>query len=210
MFCMKRIVIIAIAIMVLPALSFADGKKKKAAEAKTEAAKREPTEIEWMTSFDELQAKMAKAPRKVLMDVYTQWCGWCKRMDAATYTNPSLIKYVNNNFYAFKLDAERRDTIHFNGKTYYYEPNYKCNTIAVDLLGGKLSYPTSVFMLENFQNATPVPGYMTVPQIEYVLSYFGDNAYKHEKWEDYQKSYHATWDNSGQQPVSPKEGHSPQ
>jgi thioredoxin-related protein len=204
---MKRVLLVAVIFMSLPALSIADGKKKKPAETKTEAAKKEPKEIEWITSFDVLQAKMQQSPRKVLMDVYTGWCGWCKKMDAATYTNPELIKYVSNNFYAFKLDAERKDTIHFNGKTYFFEPSYKCNTIAMELLGGRLSYPTSVLMLENFQNPTPVPGYMTVPQIEYVLSYFGDNAYKHQKWDEYQKTYHATWDHGAPADMTPPAGH---
>ena len=69
---------------------------------------------------------------------------------------------------------------------------------AVELMKGnnpqvQMSYPTTIFMLENFQSPTPVPGYMTVPQIEVIMTYFGDNAYKHVKWEDYQKTYKPIW-----------------
>lgn len=204
---MKRVLIFALAIMVVPTVLMADGKKKKAPEAAAEPVKKEPTEIEWITSFDVLQAKMNKSPRKVFMDVYTGWCGWCKKMDASTFSNPELIKYVNNNYYAFKLDAERRDTIHFNGKTYYFDPNNKSNTIALELLQGRLSYPTSVLMMENFQNPTPIPGYHPTTEMEFILSYFGDNAYKHQKWEDYQKAYHPTWDHGAPADMAPPAGH---
>jgi thiol-disulfide isomerase/thioredoxin len=103
----------------------------------------EANEIHWITSIDELQAKMRKSPKKVIIDMYTGWCGWCKRMDAVTYTNPSLIKYVNNNFYAVKFDAERQDTIRFQDKLYFFYPEYKANGFAIELMKSSMSYPTT-------------------------------------------------------------------
>src|SRR6185437_9293273 len=102
--------------------------------------------IHWITSMDELQAKMQKEPKKVYIDIYTGWCGWCKKMDASTFTNPSLIKYMNRNFYAVKFDAERKDAFTFQGKEYHYEAQYKANTFAVELLKGQMGYPTGVIM----------------------------------------------------------------
>src|SRR5579872_7313437 len=119
---MKRILLLAIAIVSIPALLIADGKKKKPEAA---PPKEDNKEIHWITNIDELQAKMQQNPKKVYVDVYTGWCGWCKKMDASTFQNPDLIKYMNTNFYAVKLDAERKDTIHFMGKEYYFEPQYK-------------------------------------------------------------------------------------
>ena len=139
--------------------------------------------------------------------MYTEWCGWCKKMDATTFQNPDLIKYMNNNFYAVKFDAERKDAFNFNGKEYHFEPQYKCHTFAVEIMQGKMSYPTAVLMMENFQSPTPVAGYLTVPQLETVLTYFGDNAYKHVKWDDYQKTYHAAWDKGQQPDMTPPAGH---
>ena len=195
---MKRTLLLGLIILSLPVISHADG-KKKAPVAKTKTVvKKEPTEIQWLTSIDELQAKMAKNPKKVYMDVYTGWCGWCKRMDATTFTNPDLIRYMNANYYAVKLDAERKDTIHFMGKVYYFEPQYKANTFAVEYMSGgnkqvQLSYPTSIFMLENFQSPQPVPGYHDVKEMESFLTYFGDNIYKHQGWADFAKAFKPTW-----------------
>ncbi len=207
---MKRVLLLAMAMISIPALLMADGKNKKTATEKSPApaaSSANNKEIHWITDINELQAKMKANPKKVYMDVYTGWCGWCKKMDATTFSNPDLIKYMNNNFYAVKLDAERQDVINFLGKEYHYEPQYKANTFAVELMQGKMSYPTTIIMLENFQSPTPIPGYMTVPQIEYVLSYFGDNAYKHVKWDEYQKTYHPTWDHGQAPDMTPPAGH---
>ena len=196
---MKRILIFTAAVLLLSPLMISWKKILPAAK--------ESSEIHWITSIDELQAKMQQNPKKVYVDVYTGWCGWCKKMDASTFTNPDLVRYVNNNFYALRLDAERKDTIHFMGKTYFFDPQYKSNTFAVEMLKGQMSYPTSVLMLENFQSPTPIPGYHDVGQMELYLSYFGDNVYKHQKFDDYQKIYKPTWDHGVHADMTPPAGH---
>src|SRR3954463_14417926 len=94
-------------------------------------------EIHWMT-FKEALAKNEKAPKKIFIDVYTDWCGWCKKMDASTFTNDSIIQYMNKNFYAVKLDAETKDTIKYKGVDYVFVPQYRSNGIAPYFLNGKL------------------------------------------------------------------------
>jgi thioredoxin-related protein len=195
---MKRILLIMVAMVSMtPAMM---------AKKKTPPPAPEAEGIHWITSIDELQAKMKEHPKKVYMDVYTGWCGWCKKMDASTFTNPSVIKYMNANFYAVKLDAERQDVIHFLGKDYKYEPQYKANTFAVEMLKGSMSYPTTVIMMENFQNPQPIAGYLTVPQLETVLTFFGDNISKHQPWPDYQKGYTPRWE-KGTPDMTPPAGH---
>ncbi len=184
---MKRVLLFALGILMMsPVMA-----KKK---TPTPAAPKPAAEIHWITSIDELQAKMQKNPKKVYMDVYTDWCGWCKKMDVTTFQNPDLVAYMNNNYYAVRLNAERKDTIHFQGKDYYYNPQFKANTFAVELMKGQMSYPTAIFMMENFQNPNPIPGYRDVKELELFLTYFGDNAYKHQAWDAYQKSYVPRWD----------------
>lgn len=159
-------------------------------------------EIHWLTSVEELQMKMAQQPKKVIVDMYTGWCGWCKKMDADTYTNPSVVKYINNNYYALKLDAERKDTINFQGKQYFFAPQYRANGFALELLkdylakGGQLMYPQTVIMMENFQNPNPIAGYLSVEQLEPVLTYFGDNAFRRQSWDQYSKTYKPRWGGS--------------
>jgi thioredoxin-related protein len=203
---MKHIVLFATVIMFLPALAIADGKKKSVKKV-APVEETGPSEIHWITSIDELQAKMAKSPKKVYMDVYTDWCGWCKKMDATTFTNPSVIRYMNQNFYCFRFNAERRDTMRFKGKEYYFKPEYKCNTLAAELMNGQMSYPTTILMMEKFEGPQPIPGYLNVNQIEPILTYFGDNIYKHQSWADFSKDFKPVWKVTGEPDMTPPAGH---
>ncbi len=180
---MKRILLLALLIVSATSTTFAGDRNKKEDDNK---------EIHWLT-LEELQVKMKQQPRKVYIDMYTSWCGWCKVMEQKTFTDPRLIKYFNQNFYAVRLDAERKDTLMFAGKVYYYDPQYKANTLAVSLANGQMSFPTSIFMLEDFQNPQPIPGYRTTVEMEKFARYFGDNTYKHVAWPEYDKSFKPSW-----------------
>ena len=179
---MKRLLLLAILLISATGTIIADDKDKK----------EDNSEIHWIT-LEQLQVKMREQPRKVYIDVYTDWCGWCKVMEKKTFTNPNVIKYLNNNYYAVRLNAERKDTIVFAGKQYYFNPDYKANTLAVELMKGQMSYPTSIFMLEDYQNPQPIPGYLEVDKIEMLSRYFGDNTFKHVGWPEYQKNFKASW-----------------
>lgn len=143
--------------------------------------------IKWM-SFTQAVEANKKAPKKIFIDIYTGWCGWCKKMDNSTFLNDTVANYMNEKFYAVKLDAETKDTIIFNDHAFVYMPENKANTLALSLLNGKMSYPTFVVMDEKVQLLSPIPGFQTVPQIMPILKYFGENIYLNQNWEDYSKS----------------------
>lgn len=198
---MKRVTLLVFAVFVAAVSVFA---KKDPAPAGTP----EKEEIHWLTSIDELQVKMAQQPRKVLVDMYTSWCGWCKKMDADTYTNPYLVKYVNNNFYAVRFDAETKDTIHFQGRDFFFAPQFRANGFALELTKGQqLSFPQTVFMLENFQSPTAIPGYRTVKEMEIFLTYFGDNVFRRQPFDAYSKNYTSHWSKGEDQKPTPPPGH---
>ena len=52
------------------------------------------SEVNWM-SLEEAVVAQKNEPRKIVMDVYTQWCGPCKMLDKNTFTNKDLIAFVN-------------------------------------------------------------------------------------------------------------------
>ncbi|MEM6967462.1 MAG: DUF255 domain-containing protein [Bacteroidota bacterium] len=147
--------------------------------------------IEWMT-WEEVQKAQKKEKRKVFVDVYTDWCGWCKKMDKTTFRNKTIIKYLNQNFYAVKFDAETRETITLDGKKYdYVENNGRrgYNELAADLLKGRLSYPSTVFLNEDFSLIQPIPGMLEADQLEMIATYFGEDQHKKTPWTRYEKTY---------------------
>lgn len=111
---------------------------------------KETVKIEWI-SLSEAHEKMQAEPRKIIVDVYTNWCGWCKRMDRDTFANEDIAKYVNENFYAVKLNAESQDEELIMGESMSHR------TIARQLQVS--GYPTIVIINEDFKTFTPYPGY---------------------------------------------------
>jgi thioredoxin-related protein len=146
--------------------------------------------IEWLT-WDEAAKRMEKQPRKIMVDVYTDWCGWCKRMDATTMTDPGVIKVLNTQYYAVKMDGEYKQDILFKGRTYKFINNGRrgYHELPAELMNGQMSYPTLVFLDEEFGIIQPLPGYQEPRQLEPILAYFGGNFHKNTPWDKFQQSY---------------------
>ncbi len=123
----------------------------------------EDAEIQWIT-MGELEELNKNEPRKVFVDVYTDWCGWCKKMDRSTFIDPEVVNYVNENYYAVKLNAESRTTLTFKG--------YQVTEADIARSLKVSSFPTIVFIDETIQNIQPVPGYRTAKQFKEMLVNF--------------------------------------
>jgi thiol:disulfide interchange protein len=68
------------------------------------------TEIKWLTSYDAALAAARQDNLPVMVDFYTGWCGWCKKLDAETYVDPQVIS-ASAGFVSLKLDADAERTI---------------------------------------------------------------------------------------------------
>ena len=107
--------------------------------------------IQWM-KFEEAIAANAKNPKMILVDVYTDWCGWCKKMDKDTFTDPRVIAHFQKNFYAVKLNAEdTKRKFPFMGKT--FSEAEMAASMRVN------SYPNFVVIEPGLQNIAQLPGY---------------------------------------------------
>lgn len=148
------------------------------------------TEIKWYT-WEEAIELTESNPKKIFVDIYTNWCHFCKKMDKTTFTEPEVISYINENFYPVKFNAEQTESVMFNDKefTYYVEEGKKkgVHLLAYALLDGRLGFPAFVTLDETFARIMISPGYKMGPQLMQELTFANDEKYKEMSWEDYQK-----------------------
>lgn len=152
--------------------------------------------VKWMT-LDEAVAAQEKQPKTILIDAYTDWCGWCKVMDTTTFADPAIAGYINNMFYPVKFNAETTDTIVYRGKTYINQQNGRRppHDLAIELLKGSMSYPTIVYIDDKFNNF-PVGGYLKPEQIEPILIYFAEKVNKTAPYDDFKVSFEKVYRNN--------------
>lgn len=139
-------------------------------------------QIRWHTLNEAIELNK-KEPRKFMVDVYTDWCGWCKRMDANTFSNEKIASYLNEHFYAVKFNAEMKDSLTLGNRTYYFVDQGKrgYHEVAAILTKGRLSYPTIVYLDEELRHIQIEPGYKTPEQLSSKLTYYNEEKYKARK-----------------------------
>ena len=152
-----------------------------------------PQKITWLTWEEAMEKLENGEKKKIFIDVYTDWCGWCKRMDQTTFSNAAVAKTMNEHFYAVKLDGEAKREITFKGHTFKYVASGRrgYHELAAALLQNKLSYPTVVFLDEEANMIQPLPGYRQAPEFHKILSFIGEGHYKEGDWKAYQQQYKA-------------------
>ena len=127
---------------------------------KQSGSEQEEATINWLT-IEEAQELSKKEPRKVFIDVYTDWCGWCKRMDKVTFSNEEVANYANKHFYAVKLKADSDNKVMFHGKEITQAELARALRVS--------GYPTIVFFDEAFKQFQPVSGFRQPDEFKKML-----------------------------------------
>lgn len=155
-------------------------------------------EINWV-SFQEALALQKKTPKKIMMDVHTNWCGPCKMLDKNTFHNPDVVNYVNKNYYAVKFNGEGNESINYKEKTFSnpnYDPARANSRNSAHQLASYLqisAYPTIVFFDEKGDVIAPIRGYQKPTQLELYLKMFGNDEYKNIDTQEKFNSYYAAF-----------------
>lgn len=150
--------------------------------------------VKWL-SLKEAQEKNKVLSKPFIIDVYTDWCGWCKHMIKTTYSNPGIASYINTHFYPVKFDAETKDTIEYNGKIYKplsSQPR-TAHELAVKFLGSKLSYPSTIFVTNNYEYNLLTQGFLEDKKLEPFLVFMVENAWQTSPFEEFEKHFTQTF-----------------
>jgi thioredoxin-related protein len=146
--------------------------------------------IRWISWID-LPAKMDKSDRKFVVYLYYDGCKWCKFMEQSTLSDDHIARFVNNNFYALRLNALSTEKISIADKNYKNVTvgKYDFNELAVELTGGEMKFPNIVFLNEKFEKIQAIPEYIPVTEFEVILSYFAGNHHKNTLFKRFTKNY---------------------
>ena len=145
------------------------------------------TATKWYT-WEEAVELNKKNPKKIVVDVYTDWCGWCKKMDQGAFSKSEITSYMADNFYPVKLNAEQKEQIIFGRDTFAFvnmENGRGVHTLAYALLDGKMGYPTLVYLDHDFRRIMISPGYKEKDDLMKELKFAKEEIYTNKSWEEY-------------------------
>lgn len=121
-------------------------------------------EIKWL-DFNTGYALAQKKGKAMIVDVYTDWCGWCKRMDRDAYAKPEISDAINKEFIPVKFNPE------IQGVTYTFEgKSYSGEQLAGVISNYQISgYPTTIFLYPKGKQTEIVVGYKNAEQLKPIL-----------------------------------------
>lgn len=110
--------------------------------------------------------------KKILIDVYTDWCKWCKVMDDKTFSDPEVSAFLTQNFHLAKFNAEQKESLKFNGKVFNYNKNGKrgYHEFVTEILNGQLAYPSVVVFDSNLNKLEVIRGFKSAQELLTILS----------------------------------------
>ncbi len=144
-------------------------------------------------SLPEAEKSLKTERRPILIDLYTDWCGWCKVMDKNTYGDARVAAYLDKKFYAVKFNAEGKGEIEFNGRRFKFNPQYRTHDLAIYLTQGQLSYPSTVIIPADGSSPQVIPGYLKPADFEKILKYFGEGHFGKLSFQQFERSFKAEW-----------------
>ncbi len=151
------------------------------------------TKVKWY-DIEEAEELAKKDPRPLFIDVYTDWCGWCKVMDKDTFSNDVIAGILNNKFYPVKFNAESFKTIKFKGKVFEnkgsaYQRRSSHGFTKELFKNSKGGFPSFVFYTHELEHYFVLSGFRKPEAIESILEYVGDKLYKSQKFDDFSKTF---------------------
>jgi len=131
-------------------------------------------------SFNEGMAKAKTENKFVLMDVYTDWCGWCKVMDEKTYGDDNVAAYLKEKFVLVRLNPEKDGTVSYKGRL--IEAAALAQGMGID------GYPATVFFEPTGDAVTMVSGYIQAGEFLKMIKFIGGRHYLTTNYSDFVKN----------------------
>ncbi len=175
----KRDKILVLVILLVVISYFGLRSSFKGLEQNVEAiGETEPLTLDWL-SYDEGLALAEKENKYVLIDFYTDWCGYCQKMERETYSKEEVKRILSENFVTVKVNAESNNKVREKGEEITERELARRYNVS--------GYPTIWFLESNQQRIALLPGFVPAEQFILVIKYIGEGWYKNISFEEYFK-----------------------
>lgn len=129
------------------------------------------------TALDKALESAKTNDKKVLIDVYAEWCPYCEKMQTEVYTETDIIDAVNEHFYLVKINIESKNEVNFLG-------NRMAESEFAKMLKSS-SLPTTYFMNGDGELLGMQPGLLPADVFEDLLHFVGSGAFQSLSFEEY-------------------------
>jgi len=130
--------------------------------------------VNWLT-FEQLNDSLAIKAKPVIIFFHTEWCAYCKKMLAESFTAKKVTDLLNRNYYAVKFDAESIDSVYFDGVHYTNVANRKTtgkiHALATILMGKEnpAVFPATIVLNKDFMMVERKFNYLSTKQLLKIL-----------------------------------------
>lgn len=171
---LKKLLLASIlGIVAFSSLSFQNSVSAK--DVSVVSNEKESSKIKWY-GYDEGVLEAKKQNKKIIVDFYTDWCGYCKKMDKA-YNETSVFEGVNKNFISIKVNCESDKIINYDG--------IKLTETELAKKLGISGYPTTMFFDSENKYIDTLVGYFNAKDLKLITAYVADNSYKTKSLNDF-------------------------
>lgn len=142
-------------------------------------------QVKWHTVEEAASTKIGE--RLYLVDHYTSWCHFCKKMDKNTFSDGTVAKIMNKYFYPVKFDAESAMQVRWFGRNYM--PVNSGRDRIHEFARGVKGFPTCRLYRSDGTVLQDIPGYYSPNEFVIVLWYFASGDYNRYAFDQYKKIF---------------------
>ena len=177
---LSRIAIVSLAILAITVPARSED-PKPAAAGQSPVVQTAPAKITWL-DYDKGLAKAKSENKPILIDFTASWCGWCKRMDKETFSDPQVIEYIATNMVPVKVWGD--DTTKAGMVTHEGE---RMTQRALTQIYQVRGFPCFWFLDPAAGKIGPAPGYKNKDSFMPLVEYVAGNHYKTTSYENFLK-----------------------
>ncbi|MEX2657605.1 MAG: thioredoxin fold domain-containing protein [Balneolales bacterium] len=137
-------------------------------------------QYDFWVSIEKAQEKALDDGKYIVLDVYAEWCGFCRRMNLETYADQRVQDALDRYFHPVRINSESERKVTFLNEDYTQRElamNFGVNTL-----------PTTIFISPEGEPIAAQPGFIDADIFHRMLSYVGTESYQNVSFQQYTDS----------------------